>query len=717
MDKLARYSKDFRKNFKKTPSKYRLLGSSIIFLVLLVILPISLWGLMTGDFDIRRAASGEPTPPPSVCTSVDKMVYVTPPGGPGNCHDLQTAIDSVDGAGYTVQLAAGRYVVPNLDAPESLRVVNKDQITIQGDPSAGSDSIILEFFGNRGGILIENSSGILELMQIIGRTSNGLVRLKNSDNFVLVYLHLEDQSASTVQINNCSGIQVLNSEVKSGAVAIYSSSSDNLRIEGNIIADSSHGFESGASSGEIKYNLFNNNHEQAIYLMDPVDFTIENNTLVNSDNTDGRATFLVTMTTATPSAQINFRKNIVAWNKRGVQIDGAQYINYLFELNDIWNEGGNYFGVPGQTGQNGNISANPLFGEDWCLTRESPAIYGYSTDYEYMGYRGPCEDVYRPYCVRSDIVPPTGPAPLTVTLHGGGSGPPPGIDGYQWDFENDGVWDTEVDILPIAHTYTEPGTYYPKYRVHSPDGEWSDTCDYAYPVVVCGSEGDRINVTYGDRCCQGLRAISEGFPDSLGGCGPVPIGAAVCTWCGTDDQCGPGENYCNCPEDCQVEVSSLQFKLKFAGVTSRPTDDSDRQVSIYATSLDGGPNLGSTSQKIVVPLTVDDQGVYHGRVEIGSQFFGHHYRLRVKGPKHLQAVFPDVLFQAGELDLTDQLLRPGDLDGNGRIDATDIKIISDRIFSTEGMDIEMADVNFDGRIDITDRTLVLNTLSIQYDPD
>ncbi len=101
---------------------------------------------------------------------------------------------------------------------------------------------------------------------------------------------------------------------------------------------------------------------------------------------------------------------------------------------------------------------------------------------------GSCQtDVTPPVCVQSDIPPETGVAPLTVTLHGGGKvgeGDVVGsIDGYQWDFENDGEWDTDVILDPISHVYENPGLYTPKYRVRG-NTTWSDICDYKYDVVV-----------------------------------------------------------------------------------------------------------------------------------------------------------------------------------------------------------------------------------------
>ena len=91
-----------------------------------------------------------------------------------------------------------------------------------------------------------------------------------------------------------------------------------------------------------------------------------------------------------------------------------------------------------------------------------------------------------PLCVASSIPPETGPAPLTVILHGGGQavGTESSLVGYQWDFENDGTWDTGVNINAVSHTYTSPGTFEPKYRIQESKGNWSQTCNYPYKIVV-----------------------------------------------------------------------------------------------------------------------------------------------------------------------------------------------------------------------------------------
>lgn len=90
-----------------------------------------------------------------------------------------------------------------------------------------------------------------------------------------------------------------------------------------------------------------------------------------------------------------------------------------------------------------------------------------------------------PLCLQPSIPPATGGAPLTVFLHGAGSkGSGPGFNGYRWDFEGDGIWDTEVLRDPPNHLYTVPGEYTPKFQVQGSNNVWSEVCPYGYTVIV-----------------------------------------------------------------------------------------------------------------------------------------------------------------------------------------------------------------------------------------
>lgn len=69
------------------------------------------------------------------------------------------------------------------------------------------------------------------------------------------------------------------------------------------------------------------------------------------------------------------------------------------------------------------------------------------------------------------------------------------MEGYQWDFDSDGVWDTDiVQNSDSTHTYTKPGTYTATYRVRTSKNTWSKNCIYPHKVVVGESASDQVSV-------------------------------------------------------------------------------------------------------------------------------------------------------------------------------------------------------------------------------
>lgn len=73
------------------------------------------------------------------------------------------------------------------------------------------------------------------------------------------------------------------------------------------------------------------------------------------------------------------------------------------------------------------------------------------------------------------------------------------------------------------------------------------------PAPACVEEGQsHAVIPDAPPCCEGLKKIGCDRPDEEGACPLGCLGAFVCARCG-DGDCGPGENYCNCPADCWPE--------------------------------------------------------------------------------------------------------------------------------------------------------------------
>ncbi len=77
---------------------------------------------------------------------------------------------------------------------------------------------------------------------------------------------------------------------------------------------------------------------------------------------------------------------------------------------------------------------------------------------------------------------------------------------------------------------------------------------------TCVPEGESYPITPEHyECCEGLVPVSCSEPDKNGDC-KLCLGASFCTNCG-DGKCGPGENVCRCPEDCEVSSFLLIDEL------------------------------------------------------------------------------------------------------------------------------------------------------------
>tara|TARA_Y100000310_G_scaffold290822_1_gene318300 strand:- start:1809 stop:2447 length:639 start_codon:yes stop_codon:yes gene_type:complete len=76
----------------------------------------------------------------------------------------------------------------------------------------------------------------------------------------------------------------------------------------------------------------------------------------------------------------------------------------------------------------------------------------------------------------------------------------------------------------------------------------------APPSDECVAEGEAMAISPGSpECCEGLDTVSCDGPDDSGVCEYGCVGASYCVQCG-NEECGPGENKCNCPEDCDGPI-------------------------------------------------------------------------------------------------------------------------------------------------------------------
>jgi hypothetical protein len=134
-------------------------------------------------------------------------------------------------------------------------------------------------------------------------------------------------------------------------------------------------------------------------------------------------------------------------------------------------------------------------------------------------------------------------------------------------------------------------------------------------------------------------------------------------------------------------------------------------------------------------FTVDDNGIWTGRVTFSNVTPGGQYTLYVKGPKHLQKKICDnnpsetypatyycdqgrIVLREGEnnLDLSKILLLIGDLpDQDGIVNSYDTSLVRNNLGRSDEEALRLADVNFDGIVNTQDYSLIIAALSIRLD--
>lgn len=450
---------DLKTNFNSLPvSTKRLLGIGVV-LALAVALPLFIWAIVTQRFLInKRAASGEP----GVCVPQNKVIIVTPESDTnGTCHNIQTAIDAVTGDGYTVQIEPGIYNIAS-----TVNVSGKTSINITGDSLAGSGAAVINSTAGGGwGFLVDNSSGTIQYLTMQGGSSNGMLSIKNSNNFSVAYTSLNSQTSHTLDVQGSNRVNIINNEIVSSAGAVEIETSSNVNVSNNKIHDSANAISIDNSNNvTITGNLVYDNRESGLVINTTnngvQNLKINHNTFVkNAKNGPSVASIRILGSLGT---SLEFSNNIVTGGLgAGIRTENRLFFN-PFTRNDIFGNNPNYSGWPTLTGAAGNISANPQLnanGNIYCPAANSPVIYGNVANGGYMGYIGTCGAIPS----STPIPTPTGypsPSPSPTTMptptsfpspSGSPTGtPPPTVRPFEIMLKFDGVTDGSADLAKVT---------------------------------------------------------------------------------------------------------------------------------------------------------------------------------------------------------------------------------------------------------------------------
>jgi len=198
----------------------------------------------------------------------------------------------------------------------------------------------------------------------------------------------------------------------------------------------------------------------------------------------------------------------------------------------------------------------------------------------------------------------------------------------------------------------------------------------------------------------------------------------------------------NAPSSTPLPVNSptgvqngpvLNFRIKFQGVTDpNVVVDLHKMKKVIVRVVKGG------FEKVFgqVETRIGEGGVYTGRINLSGVPAGTNYAIFIKGPQHLARKFCEnnqkercrtvggnITLNDGvnDYDFTGLPLEAGDLPGeqgqDGVVNALDFSLWKNSYGMNENEKLLVADVNFDGIINVADWNLIRETLSVRYEEE
>ena len=230
--------------------------------------------------------------------------------------------------------------------------------------------------------------------------------------------------------------------------------------------------------------------------------------------------------------------------------------------------------------------------------------------------------------------------------------------------------------------------------------------------VACVAGGGTwdADIGNGDSC---LLAAGASLPNIAGaGCLCPNTNEDMC-WSGTS--CELTEDYIN---NGGGPRSGFGLQVSFAGVNG----DVGAIEAMVKYAPTGSSNFVEESVIFTYAGELNDKSFYSASVALPSGFvFGQEYSVAIKGEKHVQRIFRNVIISEGLVkNVINTPLLPGDLptqDGVANIaDIDRLLAIMAKPGDQTVDDLYIADVNYDGAVNAADMSLVLATFSSISDP-
>lgn len=174
-------------------------------------------------------------------------------------------------------------------------------------------------------------------------------------------------------------------------------------------------------------------------------------------------------------------------------------------------------------------------------------------------------------------------------------------------------------------------------------------------------------------------------------------------------------------EQIAGEEVPISFSMRFNGIVSQGLD-----IPIVMRAVNSA--TGET-RDTTVTVSANNQGIYQasGKIVLPDFSTNARYNLLVKGPKHLRRRMESRVGlnpTANTFDWTAKPLEPGDLPNpnqggvqDGVVNALDASLLLERIDKTDSDSLKVADLNYDGVVNLNDFSLLIATLSSKTEDD
>lgn len=340
-----------------------------------------------------------PTPyvSPGPCFENQEVLHVYPPTNPTGCTSLGVALLRVatqTNRPKEIFIHAGTHELNTQDFVDgrspSFGVLLRDieNFTLKGEVGTNDENLVtIVVSGSKGLFLIENSTVYLSSLNFSGSTTNGLLHAENGSNLTVTNVHSTYTGSNVFEIRDANRVHFYRSSVTNGTGALNISNSDYAVIEQSEFRQNARGLVVQDSEARITYNLFVDNQSDG-YSLDMqntrVNF-IANNTFVQ--NTPSFYQYQIRFSGGFENEPSTLSHNIVYGNQSGILLEESSPDVLNVRNNNIFVQGSAYNGMPDYSGISGNISADPLFGENYCLQSESPSLLSTGL---FMGHTGAC---------------------------------------------------------------------------------------------------------------------------------------------------------------------------------------------------------------------------------------------------------------------------------------------------------------------------------------